>query len=212
MYELVQWPEISTKVNIKRDFEAFTGFQNIIGAVDGTHVVIEGIGKFRNGYKTRKCTYAINVTVVCDFNQKILFAAVGAPGSYHDNRVFEYTTLNNNTERHFEGEDVILGDSAYIESCTMAVPYINPSLPANVSFNYLHARGRVKVENTVGLLKCKYKIKGTTMRQKRLFTIVELVKSIICVHNFIVNYNQDNNIDDSQEDEGDMSSTNNEIV
>ena len=79
-----------------------------------------------------------------------------------------------------------------------------------MSFNYLHARGRVKIENTIGLLKCKFKINGTTMRQKKLITIVELVKSTICIHNFLINYNLNNHID--EEDDENIDDTNNEFV
>ena len=58
----------------------------------------------------------------------------------------------------------------------MVVPYIRPITEANVTFNYLHARGRVKVENTIGLVKGKFKIIGTTMCQKKLPKVIVLVK------------------------------------
>ena len=64
----VKWPCTLEKTSIKQQFESFTGYQNVVGAVDGTHVIITGIGKFRAAYTTRKCVYAINVTLCCDFN------------------------------------------------------------------------------------------------------------------------------------------------
>ena len=206
--ELVKWPSEHEKSIIKQDFESFTGFKNIIGAVDGTHVVIGGIGKFRAGYTTRKCMYAINVTIVCDFYKHILFAAVGCPGAYHDNRVFEYTDLFLNPGNYFKQRDIILGDSAYRASNQMVVPYISPVESSNISFNYLHARGRVKVENTIGLWKGKFKINGTAMRQKKLINVVVLVKSTIPIHNFIIKYNRSNDIEDETADDEHSENTN----
>ena len=90
----------------------------------------------------------------------------------------------------------------------MVVPYIRPITEANVTFNYLHARGRVKVENTIGLVKGKFKIIGTTMRQKKLHNVIVLVKSTFSVHNFIIKYNQSNNIEDIALAEEDAENTN----
>eukprot|EP00834_Sanchytrium_tribonematis_P002159 NODE_61_length_26588_cov_1.146778.p7 type:complete len:313 gc:universal NODE_61_length_26588_cov_1.146778:16053-16991(+) len=197
----VKWPDLTEKVAIKQQFEQYCGFKNIIGCIDGTHVGISGIGKFRNGYTTRKSVYAINVTFVCDYNKQIRYSIIGCPGAYHDNRVFELCDLHNNESQYFDGNDVMLGDSAYKGSNNVVVPYTSPSVKENVSFNYLHAKARVKVENTIGLNKGKFKVMGTQIRIKSIRKIVIIIKSITVVHNFIIQYSLRNNTEDVWEED-----------
>ncbi len=69
LYNLhVQWPNSVEKASIKQQFENKVGFKNIIGCIDGTHCQIGGIGKFRTAYTTRKCVYAMNLTLICTFD------------------------------------------------------------------------------------------------------------------------------------------------
>ena len=83
----------------------------------------------------------------------------------------------------------------------MIVPYPKPSDPLNINFNYLHSRGRVKIENAIGLWKGIFKIAGTTVRIKCYHKIVSVLKPTIAVHNFIIRFNKANTlIDDNEED------------
>ena len=194
--KFVTWPTEAEKQVIKAQFEEFTGFKNIIGAVDGTHMQIIGTGKYKAGYTSRKCIYAINTTIVCDFNLKVLYASIGCPGSYHDNHVWEYTPVFNNPDRYFAGHDILLGDTAYTESQYIVAPYkaVRHNNSEKATFNYWHARGRVKSENTIGLIKGKWKIAGSTIRLKSIAKDVVFIKSIIPVHNILIHYNQSNQL------------------
>jgi hypothetical protein len=63
-------------------------FNNCVGAIDGTHIlvvvptskVVQHLG--RHGYPTQ------NVLAICDFDMRFTFVVVGWPGSVHDMRVF----------------------------------------------------------------------------------------------------------------------------
>jgi len=136
--KFVRWPDAEEKERIKLQWEDFTGFKNIIGAVDGTHIQILGNGKYKAGYTSRKCVYAVNLTVVCDFNLRILYASIGCPGSYHDNRVWKYTPIFKKPQHFFDGYDVLLGDSAYTDSQYLISPYRVPSATdrEKITFNY----------------------------------------------------------------------------
>eukprot|EP00834_Sanchytrium_tribonematis_P004353 NODE_209_length_12852_cov_0.583863.p4 type:complete len:171 gc:universal NODE_209_length_12852_cov_0.583863:9318-8806(-) len=89
----VKWPTQEEKRQIKHRFWLTSSFDNCIGAVDGTHCSIPGIIKFKQSYVARKCQYGINITAVCTPSKPISYAVVGAPGSYHDNRVWELNDI-----------------------------------------------------------------------------------------------------------------------
>ena len=176
--EWVRWPNESEKTRIKALWQDFTGFKNVIGAVDWTHIQILGNGKYKAGYTSRKCVYAINLTIVCDFELRILYASIGCPGSYHDKRVCKYTPVFKRPGQYFNGHDVLLGDSAYTDGQYLVSPYrmTDRSNRIKATFNHWHARGRVKVENTIGLIKSKNKFhnnigKISIIRRPRLRNI-----------------------------------------
>ena len=120
--------------------------------------------------------------------------------------MFEYTPLYRQPQRYFNGLDVLLGDSAYKASKTIVIPYPNPgNNQLNRDFNYLHARGRLKSENAIGLWKNKFKIAGSTIRLKTIPNIIMLLKASLVIHNMVIQYHidnrieEDNNIDDQFE-------------
>ena len=192
--KFVKWLSAFDKVRIKSQFEEFSGFKNIIGTVDGTHIQIIAQGKYKAGYISRKCIYAINATFVCDYDLKILFASIGCPGSYHDNKVWEYTPIFNSPEAYFTGLDIILGDTAYSETKFLVAPYkaVKRSEREKADFNYWHSRARVRAEHLIGYLKSKWKLLGTIIRVKDLTNKVLLIKSVVPVQNMLIDYNRRN--------------------
>lgn len=179
----VRWATNEEKEVIKNGFRSMGGLDNCIGAIDGSHINIAGVGEYRTAYTTRKLCYAMNITVVSDHRKCIRFAIVGAPGSYNDTRVFNYAPFATEDGDFFNGLDVLFGDSAYTLTNRMIVPYGNPNAQ-EMQFNYLHSKMRVIVENCFGLLKGKWKIMGTTIRYKKDITKAsQISKACIVLHN-----------------------------
>ena len=71
------------------------GLPGVIGCSDGTEVTIMRPQRNPEVYFNRKKNYAVNVLLVVDANEKILFYTAGSPGSYHDSRVYRRSNLPN---------------------------------------------------------------------------------------------------------------------
>ena len=71
------------------------GFPGVIGCIDATKVTIIRPQRNPEVYFNRKKNYAVNLLLVVDANEKILFYTVGPPGSYRDSRVYRRSNLLN---------------------------------------------------------------------------------------------------------------------
>lgn len=81
----------------------------VIGALDGTHIMISKPSTNPEAYFNRKKFYSMNVLLLCDSNEKFFFYNVGSPGSFHDARVLRRSRLeqlidNLPADRHVLGE------------------------------------------------------------------------------------------------------------
>eukprot|EP00834_Sanchytrium_tribonematis_P007082 NODE_591_length_5620_cov_0.949828.p1 type:complete len:251 gc:universal NODE_591_length_5620_cov_0.949828:4276-5028(+) len=199
----VKWPTQEEKRQIKHRFWLTSSLDNCIGAVDGTHCSIPGIGKFKQSYVTRKCQYGINITAVCTPSKQISYAVVGAPGSYHDNCVWELNDIFKNSNNYFQNQEYLFGDSAYTLNERMMTPYIGNVDQNKRNFNFKHSQGRIIIENTFGLLKCRIKIMGQQMKCMKLSKCVLVSKACITVHNIIIEYDKLCNLETNFEIEED---------
>lgn len=78
-----------------RDWQMLHGLRmpNIVGAIDGTHIGIRKPAFSGTAYWNRKRFYSFNCQAVCDARGRFIDWESGAPGSYHDGRVFRQSTL-----------------------------------------------------------------------------------------------------------------------
>ncbi|XP_055356364.1 uncharacterized protein LOC129601553 [Paramacrobiotus metropolitanus] len=132
--EVIRWPSPEEKLAIKTKIRSEYHFPNCIGFVDGTDIVLE----YRPGlngvdYFNRKRRYAIAAMIVCDADRRILFASCGYPGSVHDARVFKNSPLETNSSQYFNGDEYILGDSAYSCTTTVIPPFRKNQIPTQNS-------------------------------------------------------------------------------
>ena len=180
------WPNQEVKQSIIAGFKKMGGINNCVGANDGTHINIQGVGEYRAAYTTRKLSYAINLTVISDCTKRICYGIVGEPGSYNDSRVFGYKPFAEDQNTYVVDDEVFFGDSGYTLSNKMIIPYANPS-QQQMSFNHLHSKMRVIVENCFGLLKGKWKILGTTIRfKKTIKKVVDITRACMVLHNLCI--------------------------
>ena len=62
--------------------------------------------------------------MVCDSNKKFIDISAGWPGSMHDARIFDMSSISGVLERRLDGTDFhLLGDSAYPGSTRLLKPY-----------------------------------------------------------------------------------------
>lgn len=113
--------------DVQERFHAKYGISRIIGCVDGTHIPIQR-PSIENAeiFRCRKGYFSINVQAICGPNNTFYDVVIRWPGSTHDSRIFEnssiYTALE---QRQIEG--VLLGDSGYPLKFFCVTPYRNPS-------------------------------------------------------------------------------------
>ena len=66
---VVCWPNTTEKEVIKHFVQESHGFPNVIGIIDGTHVILDAKSSYQGEqYFNRKCRYSISYMIVIDHN------------------------------------------------------------------------------------------------------------------------------------------------
>ncbi|KOB64585.1 Uncharacterized protein OBRU01_24000 [Operophtera brumata] len=137
------------------------GIPGVIGCVDGCHFKIFKPNKEEEHlYYCRKHYHSLNVQMVADEKCRILAINPKFGGASHDAFVWENSQLNTYMQTlHQSGESVwLLGDSGYAQRPWLMTPYSNPAPgTAAESYNKVHSRARVTIENTFGRLKNRWR-------------------------------------------------------
>ncbi|XP_049918285.1 putative nuclease HARBI1 [Epinephelus moara] len=144
------------QAEIKRGFHAIAGFPNIIGAIDCTHIPISApLGENEGDYVDRHNRHSLNVQMTCDPNCLITSVDARWPGSVHDSRVFNESTLCRRLQQgDFSG--VLLGDRGYALQPYLMTPYPEPDPGPQALYNRAHNSTRARIEQTFGLLKARF--------------------------------------------------------
>lgn len=90
--QIIKFPTTNEEVNRAQvDFFNISGFPQVIGVVDGTHIRLNGapLGPGEHVYTNRKGYYSINTQIICATNYKIINILARWPGSTHDSRIFQ---------------------------------------------------------------------------------------------------------------------------
>ncbi|XP_055912599.1 uncharacterized protein LOC129946435 [Eupeodes corollae] len=133
-------------------------FQNVIGAIDGTHIRILCPVRKHDEYLNYKRFYSIQCQSVVD--SKLMFndAFVGFPGSVHDTRVLKNSQLYK-SGNYPKQPYYLLGDSGY--ACRLhPIPIITPYKTSNSNekkFNTTHSKARNVVECAFGIMKSRWR-------------------------------------------------------
>ncbi|XP_071500727.1 putative nuclease HARBI1 [Diadema antillarum] len=174
--EVIKFPRTMEEVREAQvAFFEISGFPQVVGVVDGTHVRLNGapLGEREYAYVNRKHFHSINVQIVCAANYKIIDLVARWPGSSHDSRILQNSVLG----RCFEGlklHGLLLGDSGYALRPWIMTPVLNPTTPAENAYNRAHASTRVIIEQVNGQLKHKFRclLHGMQMTPKRAGRVV----------------------------------------
>ena len=181
----VKWPTLEERKKVHKGFENLGGLKNVIGAIDGTHVIMKNApSKDPEVYFTRKKHYAIHCQGIVNDRGIFISFDIGWPGSVHDARVFRNSSFYKNHSNLIQENDYLLGDSAYPISSFLITPFKDPTLQKQKDFNYFHSSHRVVIEKAFGRLKARFgmlkNLDIKTIKMGILFTSCAII-----LHNFL---------------------------
>ena len=216
--DYVKFPVTRDEVQrVINDFQEMSGFPQIAGLIDGTHITILAPSDNKEDYFNRKHQYSVNLMGILDSKQMFLHASVGYPGSIHDSRVLQLSNIYNEIENgdllsdpitQISGLNIrpqIIGDSAFPDRSWILKPYPdNNRTPTETGFNKKLCGTRVIVEQGFGLLKSRWRILFKKNEQQ-LSNVARTVTAAVVMHNFCLQngdqFEEEINIDydDNQE-------------
>jgi len=213
--EVVTWPNNQERREISKRLEEPTGLPNCIAIMDGSlfPIAFEPETEDAPDYKGRKHTYSTTCLVVCDDKMIVRYYKAGWPGCAHDNRVYRNSPLYLNPDKYFRAHEYIMGDSAY-EAGWFTVPAFRADGGSigneEETFNTHLARGRVRSEICIGILKGRFpwlrsmrkKITETLESKMDLLTLID---ATFVLHNLLLQFKEDT-IPDDWMDENDNAS------
>lgn len=128
-------------------YEKINIFTGVIGAIDCTHVPIQCPNRQEGElFRNRKGYFSLNVQVIGDAERCVRHIVARWPGSAHDARIFNESTVRDEFEHGARNNDgIILGDSAYPLLPYLITPIPAPATPAQRRFNRGHCSTRVLV-------------------------------------------------------------------
>lgn len=97
------------QANIKAQFAA-TGFPNVIGAVDCTHISIKAPSQDEYVYVNRKHFHSINVQIICDAQMRLTNIVARWPGSTHDSFILMNSMVGNRLQAGTVRDVWLLGE------------------------------------------------------------------------------------------------------
>lgn len=99
------------QANIKRQFAAMSGFPNVIGAIDCTHIAIRAPCHDEFVYVNRKHVHSINVQIICDSKMHITNLVARWPGSTHDSFILTQSIVGQRLQAGAIRDGWLLGKS-----------------------------------------------------------------------------------------------------
>lgn len=189
---LILWPkdnEIATRV--MEQFQRASGFPNVIGAIDGTHIKIRAPKEDPASYVNRKGFHSMNVQLICDSRGFFTHCFAGYVGSVHDARVFrnspvaDFLTM---PEVYFPQNSHLIGDAAYDIHPHLMIPYRNNGHLTNrqKNFNYCLSSTRMAIERAIGHLKIRFRILLDCLPLTDVKKIPEFILACCVLHNVCI--------------------------
>lgn len=186
MPEVVKWPQTREQImETSRQFGEKSQFQNIIGAIDGSHIQIKAPRQQPHAYFNRKKFYSIVLLACCNSKMEFNYVWTGNPGSTHDATVLRSSDLFNSDK--IPNGYCILGDSAFPIMEWLITPFRDCG---NLSqqqkrFNRIHSQCRQVIERAFGMLKCRFR-RLFRFESSDLTILVDSVLSACVLHNLCV--------------------------
>ncbi|XP_062574349.1 putative nuclease HARBI1 [Saccostrea cucullata] len=85
MAEVIRWPLSQAELNETcQTFGENCQFQNVVGALDGSHIPIKALKHQPQAYYNRKKFYSVVLLACCNSKMEFTYVWTGNPGSTHD--------------------------------------------------------------------------------------------------------------------------------
>lgn len=189
-----------------RSFEEIAGFSDVIGCIDGSYINIRTPAhKIASTYANRHDKTSIILQAICNSKRKFIDVFTGVPGKVHDARVFKLSDIKQKLPEICGKKYHILGDSAYSIREWLLVPFKGYENLGEMEkrYNKKHCQTRVRIENTFGLLKARFR---QLLLQIDMHTVEKITKLIVCycvLHNLCIDNNDiwDEDISDYEEEQ-----------
>ncbi|XP_042886144.1 putative nuclease HARBI1 [Penaeus japonicus] len=184
----IKFPQPEREAAVMQAFSIYANMPGCIGCIDGTLIPIRSPGgPDAEAYRCRKDYFAINVMGVCDASLKFTTLVVNWPGSAHDSRIFNESTLCHHLQ-HMGYKGFLLGDSGYACSSYLLTPFLNPGTQKERSFNASHIKTRNCIERAFGVWKRRFAVLGISVRTKLTVT-QDIIAATAVLHNLAVENN-----------------------
>lgn len=203
MPDIIRWPSNAATIDdTARMFSERSQFQNVLGAIDGSHIHITAPKHFHQAYFNRKGFYSIVLLASCDSNLSFNYVWTGNPGSTHDATVLRSSDLFSNCNEKIPQGYYLMGDSAFPLLRWLVTPFRDHG---NLSrqqklFNKTHSKCRDVIERAFGLLKCRFR----RLFRFEVLDMTVLVNSVLaaCVlHNICLTEHDECNLEEPQDTE-----------
>jgi hypothetical protein len=152
--QFINFPE--NLVPIKRGFYDIAGIRGVIGAIDGTHVRIQGPHQHEAAFVNRKGYHSINVQAICTAD--LIFLSVNAtkPGGCYDSTMLADSRVGRDLKNGHFGEGFLLGDGGYGCTTFLMTPYTVPNTLPQERFNNAQTKSRNPIERAFGATKRRF--------------------------------------------------------
>jgi hypothetical protein len=177
---------------LEKKFRSQAGFPGVVGALDGTHIRIRA-PQVQRDYNSRKMVHTMVLMAVCDNNLNFTMISTGFPGSMHDNRAFEMTSvgkeLGNIPNSYFDSTKYhLLGDSAFAIRLNLMVPFRDTGnlLPIQINYNHKLSQTRQVIERAFGMLTTRFR--ALSDLEVDIENAAPIIKSCCIIHNFSLKF------------------------
>jgi hypothetical protein len=181
--QVIKFPRTQAQLDANRQFfYQIAGFPGVTGVIDGTHIPIQSPGGPRAEiYRNRKTYFSLNVQIVGGPQLEILDIVVRWPGSTHDSRIFENSSVKLQFQRR-QIPGLLLGDSGYPQTNYLYTPVLNPVNEAQEIYNNALKGTRQIIEGINGKLKRRFPCLHVKLQYK-IGNILRIITACAVLHN-----------------------------
>jgi hypothetical protein len=181
--QVIKCPRTQAQLDANRQFfYQIAGFRGVAGVIDGTHIPIQSPGGPRAEiYRNRKTYFSLNVQIVGGPQLEILDIVVRWPGSTHDSRIFENSSVKLQFQRR-QIPGLLLGDSGYPQTNYLYTPVLNPVNEAQEIYNNALKGTRQIIEGINGKLKRRFPCLHVKLQYK-IGNILRIITACAVLHN-----------------------------
>ena len=193
-------PTVSKWEQVAEGFANKCNYPNVIGAIDGKHVLITKPNNSGSLYFCYKKTFSIVLLAVVDADCKFIVVDFGAYGKNSDGAIFRDSKLGKSIlsdrfnippPKALPNTDVVLphvivGDEAFPLAKHVMRPFPGSQLydKANKIYNFRHSSARIVSEHAFGILIKKFRIYSQVL-QIAPEHVDSVVLATTCLHNFL---------------------------